>query len=314
MRILAGIGVLLSFCALAQNGDGIISAKLDRDSILIGEQVVLTLEVEPDGLPVTWPVIGDTLAPHIEVVGDSGLDTVQTDDSGGPTGSHVVRQLVLTSFDTGYWAVPALRFRIGAQDLESKAFLVHVQGVELDSAASPKDIKPIHELPFSMVWWLREHWIWVAGGGAIALAVVALILLVRRYRRKAPAAEIAAPLIPLHERVLLQLEALDKERLWQQGDHKGYQSRLTDLLRGYIEERYQVPALERTTDELLHELRVSPLSMEQQSLLGNLLRLADMVKFAKALPSPQENEQMMVSAVRFIRETAPTNQADAPRT
>lgn len=314
MRILAGIGALLSFCALAQNGEGIISAKLDRDSILIGEQVVLTLEVDPDGLPVTWPVIGDTLAPHIEVVGDSGLDTVQTDDSGGPTGVHVVRQLLLTSFDTGYWAVPALRFRIGMQDLESKAFLVHVQGVELDSATTPKDIKPIHELPFSMVWWLRENWIWVAGGGAIALAVVALILLVRRARRKTPAAEVEAPPVPLHERVLLQLEALDKERVWQQGDHKGYQSRLTDLLRGYIEERYSVPALERTTDELLHELRVSPLSMEQQSLLSNLLRLADMVKFAKALPSPQENEQMMVSAVRFIRETVPTNQADAPRT
>ncbi|MBK9196654.1 MAG: hypothetical protein IPO17_17060 [Flavobacteriales bacterium] len=122
------------------------------------------------------------------------------------------------------------------------------------------------------------------------------------------------PGFPLHERVLLQLEALDRERVWQQGDHKSYQSRLTDLLRGYIEERYRVPALERTTDELLHELRVSPLSMEQQSLLANLLRLADMVKFAKALPSPQENEQMMVSAVRFIRETVPTNRADAPRT
>lgn len=314
MRILATIGTLLSFGALAQNSDGIISATLDRDSILIGEQVVLTLEVDPDGLPVTWPVIGDTLAPHIEVVGDSGLDTLQTDASGGPTGVRVVRQLLLTSFDTGYWAVPSLRFRIGMQDLESKAFLVHVQGVELDSAATPKDIKPIHELPFSMLWWLRENWIWGAGGGAIALAVIALILLVRRARRKAPAAEVEAPPVPLHERVLMQLEALDKERVWQQGDHKGYQSRLTDLLRGYIEERYRVPALERTTDELLHELRVSPLSMEQQSLIGNLLRLADMVKFAKALPSPQENEQMMVSAVRFIHETVPTNQADAPRT
>ena len=314
MRTVACIGSLLSFGAFAQSGDRIVSAQIDQDSILIGEQVVLTLQVDPDGLPVTWPMIGDTLAPHIEVVGDSGLDTLQGDRGEGVTGIRVVRRLFLTSFDTGYWALPPLRFRIGMQDLESEAFLLHVLGIQLDSAATPKDIKPIHELPFSLTWWLREHWMWIAGGSAIALAFVALILLIRRFRRKVPEVEIEAPVIPLHERVLLQLEALDRERVWQQGDHKSYQSRLTDLLRGYIEERYRVPALERTTDELLHELRVSPLSMEQQSLLANLLRLADMVKFAKALPSPQENEQMMVSAVRFIRETVPTNRADAPRT
>ncbi|MBK6343000.1 MAG: hypothetical protein IPF41_10550 [Flavobacteriales bacterium] len=99
--------------------------------------------------------------------------------------------------------------------------------------------------------------------------------------------------------------------LWQQGQHKAYQSRLTDLLRGYIEARYQVPALERTTDELMHELRVRPLEKRAQVLLGNMLHNADMVKFAKALPSPQENEQLMASARRFVMATAETDPAHA---
>ena len=74
-----------------------------------------------------------------------------------------------------------------------------------------------------------------------------------------------------------------------------------------------MPALESTTDELLHELRVSPLNTDQQNLLGNMLRLADLVKFAKALPSPQENEQMMANALRFVQETAAPTTDHAPR-
>jgi hypothetical protein len=101
------------------------------------------------------------------------------------------------------------------------------------------------------------------------------------------------------------MRALEDQRLWQQGDHKAYHSKLTDILRGYIEERYQVPALESTTDELIKELRVSSLPTEQRDRLENMLRLADLVKFAKTLPSPQENEQMMAGGIQFVETTAP---------
>jgi hypothetical protein len=78
---------------------------------------------------------------------------------------------------------------------------------------------------------------------------------------------------------------------------------VTDTLRGYIEERYSIPALERTTDELLHALRVSPLSPEQYQMLANMLRTADLVKFAKAVPTPSENEQLLQAARDLIRAT-----------
>lgn len=154
--------------------------------------------------------------------------------------------------------------------------------------------------------WALDHWIWITGVALTALVAVASVLFMRR-RKRAPAEPVVeVPPVPLHERVLAAMDALERERLWQLGEHKAYQSRLTDLVRGYIEERFQVPALERTTDELMKELRVSPLTMEQQALLGNMLRLADMVKFAKALPAPQENEQMLISARRFVLDTANT--------
>ncbi|MFZ1693871.1 MAG: hypothetical protein WAT74_11780 [Flavobacteriales bacterium] len=179
----------------------------------------------------------------------------------------------------------------------------------MDAASVPADIKPIHRLPFSPLWWAMQHWTWIAGALATALLVALIVFLVRRKREPAQEAIPQEERVELHQRVLAQLDALERERLWQQGLHKPYQSRLTDLLRGYIEERYEVPALERTTDELLLELRVSPLSSEHQALLGNMLRAADMVKFAKALPGPQENEQLMASARRFVIATASTNHA-----
>ncbi|MBK8500308.1 MAG: hypothetical protein IPL52_16185 [Flavobacteriales bacterium] len=302
MRIAAVIGALVTLGAMAQSGSP-VSVLLDHDTIPLGGRAMLTIVVDGQGSPVAWPVIGDTLNAHIEVVGMGGIDTTAE--------MQLVRKLALTSFDSGYWAVPPFTFTIAAREVESEALLLHVQGVRLDSAAVPADMKPIHEPPFSMLWFMRAHWEWFAAGGAMVLAVALVLLVLRRMRRKQPAQEAPVMDVPLHERVLAALDALDRERLWQQGEHKAYQSRLTDLLRGYIEERFQVPALERTTDELLYELRVSPLNTEQQNLLGNMLRLADMVKFAKALPSPQENEQMMSSALRFVRDTMPTH--DAPR-
>lgn len=298
--------LLVSTLSFGQVGDGRIQVQLDKPSIRIGEQATLSIHGNADGPIIEWPTFPDTLSGRIEVLQVGELDTIPGDGQYGGTGDLVRRELKLTAFDTGYWAIPPLSFRIDGRTVETEALLLHVQGERLDSAAVPRDIGPIVELPFSLVWWARQHWTWLVGGAGTLLAVLALLLFLTRIKKPRPSALPEPTPLPLHERTLAQLELLSQQRLWQNGDHKGYQSALTDILRSYIEERYRVPALERTTDELLHELRVSPLTTEQQGLLANVLRLADMVKFAKALPSPQENEQMMTVAVRFVRETATT--------
>ncbi len=306
MRSITAIALLIRLTMNGQSANTVVGVDLDTTVMRIGEQVHLSLQVSysPSAVKsIVWPTIGDTLNRHVEVVHDSGVDTVVTE------GALIrqVRTLTLTSFDSGFWAVPPFRFVVDGTTLESAAQLLEVRTTELDSSLALRDIKDIIELPFSPAYWLREHWGWFATGGA-ALAILAGVLhLVLRKRKPAARTEAPSVVLALHERILRALEALDKERVWQQGDHKGYHSRITDLLRGYIEERYRIPALESTTDELVKELRVSPLTTDQRGQLENVLRLADMVKFAKALPSPQENEQMMAFAQRFVRETAPVN-------
>lgn len=303
MRALLLTATLLPLVLLGQSPNTVVGVDLDTTVIRIGEQVTLRMQVSyaPDAVKsIIWPIVADTLNKHIEVVHDHGVDTV----TGDQALSRQVRTLTLTSFDTGFWAIPPFRFIVDGTTLESAAQLIEVRTMPLDSALALHDIKDIHVLPFSLAYWMRQHWTWLAAGaGALAILATGLYFLLRKRK---PTAQNAAPTIqlPLHERILRALDMLDKERIWQHGDHKGYHSRITDLLRGYIEERYSVPALESTTDELVRELRVSPLNTDQRAQLENVLRLADMVKFAKALPSPQENEQMMAFAQRFVRETA----------
>ena len=112
-------------------------------------------------------------------------------------------------------------------------------------------------------------------------------------------------------RTLLALEALQQKKLWEQDRTKDYYIELTDILRSYIEERYGIPALEQTTDELLAGLRLSSMPTAPREQLAQLLRLADMVKFAKWKALPTENEQVMASAIRLVQETADTR-PDAP--
>lgn len=299
MRWILQIALFLPLIVMGQKS--YVDARLDTTVIRIGERARLHIEVSyPADATLEWPTFGDTLNRHVEVVMDSGVDTTQATNGA----MRQVRTVELTSFDTGFWAVPPFRFMVAGAPIETEALLLEVRTAQLDSTHALRAIHDIHVLPFSVLYWMREHALWLLAGVALAVLVALLVLILRK---KKDSVEPSLPAIntPLHERVLAALGVLDRERLWQQGDHKTYHSRLTDLLRGYIEERFRVPAMESTTDELLRELRVSPLNTDQRAQLENMLRLADMVKFAKALPSPQENEQMMNGAQRFVVDTAP---------
>ncbi|MBK6777624.1 MAG: hypothetical protein IPG74_17890 [Flavobacteriales bacterium] len=292
-------------------------AELEPTTIRIGEQVSLKYTVayrmDQGGGNVVWPVIGDTLPQRIEVVRDSGIDTIMPDKENDPYSFIQTRTLTVTSFDSGYWAVEPLRFVVNGDTVESNALVLTVNTVEVDTAQAIRDIKGIYEVPFSLMDWLKENWPWVAGGVAgIAGVVLALVFLLRRKPKTAIA--IPEPVVPLHVRVLSGLDDIEGKRLWQQGLHKQYHSEVTDLLRGYIEERFGAPALEKTTDELLQELKLSSMRHEHREQLGNILRLADFVKFAKLTPAPAENEQLMMAARRFVQETTSPEPGATPHT
>lgn len=276
-------------------------AELDTNLIRIGEQVRLTIRVDlPKGAAVQWPVLADTLPQHMEVVRDAGTDTVL----GGADGSiSLRRKIIITSFDSGAWAIEPIPMVVNGDSVETNALALQVATVPVDTTQAIRDIKGIYEVAPERWAWLKKNWPWLAGGAAFLLAVLGFVLWFSK-RKKPELAAPPPPMLPLHVRMRAALEELERKRLWQQGLHKQYHTEVTDILRHFVEERFGTPALEKTTDELVQELKLSSMSAEQREKLANMLRLSDLVKFAKLTPAPTENEQLMASALRMVEDHA----------
>jgi LPXTG-motif cell wall-anchored protein len=285
-----------------------LTASLDTATIRIGEVATYTLSLTlPAGVTaaeVTWPASADTLARSIEVL-NSAAD-LEADSVG------VLRMTYqLTSWDTGAWAIPPQKATVQGREIEGPASLLRVVPTMVNSKDPPRALKDILPMPFSLRAWLLAHQAELFTALGLLLAIILAVVLWKRRKKPIIPTVVTAPQTPAHQRCLEALHEVEQQRLWQQGEHKLYQSRVTDLLRGYIEERYAVPALERTTDELMAELRLSPLPTDERIRLENLLRAADLVKFAKMVPSAVENEQLMQAARQFVQATAVRTEAPA---
>ena len=142
----------------------------------------------------------------------------------------------------------------------------------------------------------------------LALVVSAVLWLVVRFIRKLkkkgkeviePVKQEAAHIIAFRE-----LEKLRKEKLWQTGEVKKYYSRLTEIVRQYLEDRFQVYSLEMTTSETLEALVKTGFKKDDSyGKLRSVLTGADLVKFAKYKPEPDENELCFASSWDFVTTT-----------
>ncbi|MFM2136118.1 MAG: hypothetical protein RL021_1518 [Bacteroidota bacterium] len=312
--------VLLSACIilLSKSGSGSelkgvstrVTATLDTNQIRIGEQFKIRLRaITESGTAVRFPVVPDTLN-GLEIVERGKIDTLK---AGNGMPDTLRQELTVTGFDSGYYVVEPFIFVVNRTDgkidsLTTEAQLLSVRTIPVDTTKAIKDIKPVMDPPFD--WTELLPWLWVLLGTAAATFIA--YRLYRRYRlRDRSVTEIRKPSRPAHEIALEAIEKLEAEKLWQQGYHKEYHIRLTDIVRTYIDHRFDVASQESTTDEtlqLLHRLRIDG---QQHSDLERLLRLADMVKFAKAIPIINENEQSIRDARSFILATATHQQQEA---
>ncbi|HBB91557.1 MAG: hypothetical protein A2X22_06100 [Bacteroidetes bacterium GWF2_49_14] len=279
-----------------------VTARIDTTRMLIGDQVNLWLELDQASKQIIhFPSPGDSIAGKIEVLSASRPDTIAHTKQ-----SWKLRQrIVLTAFDTGFYVIPPFVFRFadGSDSLKTAALGLEVLGIPVDTTKGITDIKAPYEIPVSFVE--------VVPYLVVGLLLVLIILLYIRYIRKkrkqledAPRPEI--PPVPAHIWALGELDELVREKLWQQGKVKLYYSRLTDILRRYIELRFLFPAMEQTTDEIMSDFRKAGNLPENISLeLFNLLQLADLVKFAKWNPVAEEHESSQKSSYDFVLRTKP---------
>lgn len=293
-------GLLAPFLLLSQEVK--LTVEIDSANARIGEHRTLSITAKgPIATTLILPVFKDTINSKIEILRIIPPDTLISGQE------RIIRQqLVITSFDSGYHVIAPIILKAISEsndtlDVQSEAFLFYVQGVELDENADIRDIKPPLRAPYT----LRELLPWLGIALLGALLVIAWFYY-RRYSRKKTKTEKTTPLFtePPHITALRELEKLREARLWEKGDLKGYYTRLTDIIRTYIEHAQGVAAIEMTTDEIISALRQKYHKEEWVVLLRLMMQTADMVKFAKALPLPDSHDTCFKAAVRYVNETA----------
>jgi hypothetical protein len=305
--VIACLFILFSVCAFAQSVH--VSAKLDSTSMRIGEQIHLHLNATtPLHTQVLFPPIPDTIQ-KLEVVQRSAIDTAKAAD--GKTITYH-QQVTITGFDSGYFVVEPFTFRFrkeGVNDydtLSTEAMLVQVMTVPVDTTQQIKDVKPPIEVPFTF----RDALPYIIGGVILFAIIYLLIRYFQKRKKVVPQVVVKKPKRPAHEIALEALKKIQEEKLWQQGFYKQYHSEVSDTVRTYIEHRFEINAMEYTTDETLDHLRNGLVPAEAKEKLRQMLQLADMVKFAKAIPVGSENEQSMQQAIDFIMLTKPASKED----
>ena len=139
----------------------------------------------------------------------------------------------------------------------------------------------------------------------LALLIYIAIRIMRHYGKSLGNIFKPAPPLPPHVVAFAALEKLRGERLWQENKHKLYYSALTDIVRSYIAGRYGVGAMEMTSDEIIEAMRSVDVPQKSAMDLTQILREADLVKFAKAMPEADENEAAYRAVWDFVELTKP---------
>ncbi|HPB24258.1 MAG TPA: hypothetical protein PLB59_00205 [Bacteroidales bacterium] len=287
-------------------------ASIDSNNILIGDQVKYSYKFTfPSAATPLMPVIADTLTKEVEVVSRTKMDTAVSADKKFTTFSQT---LYISSFDSGTFVIPPMVFSYRqANDTttyyaSTNPIMLYVNTVSVDTTKEFKDIKmPLGE---PLTW--REILPWALLGFAVLLITGIVIYVWHKLRRKEPIIQLPQkPKIPPYEKALTELEALRIQKLWQSGKTKEFHSGLTDILRTYMEGQFQVEAMEMITSDVIASLKAAQLPQEEINRMEKILTLADMVKFAKFNPLPDEHDQSLKNGVLFVENTRPKANATA---
>lgn len=298
-----GILTILFFCCStllhAQNK---LEAKVDAQQIVIGDQIryFITASTDTNQSMIRWTSIPDTFN-SLECVERGKIDTSYQSSI-----AKYKQRILITGFDSGSFLIPRFLFlaydRSGTIDsLFTDSFRIAVNTVAVDTSQPFKTIKNVVAVDSS---WKDNLLLWLAV--LLGLAVIAWVVYYF-VKNKKNVVKSTTPVQEetLQERTLKLLIDLEERQLWQNDQVKAYYTELSEIVRHYIEQRFQTPAMELTTKELLTKAKKhKELALYRQDLYP-LLEAADLAKFAKAIPLPEEHIMAMDLAKRFVQNSAP---------
>ncbi len=295
IMMLAFPGMVLGADDKSESADpepvGKLSASLDRKSAHVGDTVVLTLKYAlPEGCKFT---------PESKL---EGLDDFAVIDQKAKEG-EIKLTLIVDQIDL---------FEIGPLSLsfiddEGVTTIIKSEPVALEVLSSLGDkpaeaqLKPIMDIvPITPLWLKYLPWI---AGFIILASIIGGIIWWRRKRRREM--EEIMRLRPPHVIARDEIQKLQSGMLFEKGQYKEFYFRLSEIMRRYLEKIRSFPAAEFTTEEIARQIKV-----EVDRKIVPLLREADLVKFADAVPTPARKDEDIRVALAYVKDTSPVSSAE----
>jgi len=257
------------FFVSAANGQDktAVKASVDKNQIVIGEQIHFTLQAHfPSNELIRFFNI-DSI-PHFEIVDRKKIDTTDNNE-----GIELMQSFTLTSFDSGHWVIPP--FELSGDALYTDSIPMDVGFSPFDPAQDYHDIKDI--LDVQIVEKKETPWYWYAAASAILIAAIIYLL---AGKKKKPVVAKVPPVDPFTE-AMQGLEKLRKEN----PASKLFYTRVVDIFRLYISRKKGIASQQKTTNDLVVQLGTLKLATEDFNRLAQVLRMSDFVKFAKYEPA-----------------------------
>jgi len=299
----------LSFISVVSFAQQIeVSSKIDTNLITIGDQFTLTLGLKkPIKEDVSFPTLLDTISKEIEIVEEKPIDTLRITNNI----ISLQKKYTLTSFDSGMFVLPKFNFKINVLDTDTIAtqetLMLQVLTLKVDTSQHKiADIKQPFKAPMTIMEFFDEYYIYILS----AIILIALVILGLWYRKKLKNTnpkekpKLKKPKEAAHVIALRDLETLKEQKLWQSNRVKEYYVELTDILRKYLFNRFDIYAMEMTSDEILTAIKqIHEVNEELKNKTRQFLTIADFVKFAKANPLPNDHDTSMKTVYSFVEET-----------
>jgi len=287
--------ILLFISTVGFAQEPMVKAEIDTTNIRIGEQFNLKISVD-ETKNVILPKLN---LKGLEIIDSTKVDTVK---------NSLIRKYILTGFDSGAFYIPQQHIFVKNQAYLTDSLLVNVATIAVDTTKVKKyPIKTIKAEPYVFDDFKIYIYLLLA-----ALAIIGFWIYWFVIRKRKEEVEIDTyKAMPPYDEAILKLSELDEKLLWQNNKIKEYYSELTEIIRGYIERELKVSALEKTTDEVLDMIKdfksaeTIETSDETIKKLKDLLREADLVKFAKSKPLALEIEEDRKDAQDIVSNLKP---------
>ncbi len=294
---LFSVFLLLFLSSFTQAQNIKISASVDSTDYLVGDYINFNIEViHKQNIDVVKPELPDSIK-FIELISKSEHHKIEDENSVDNF------TFVLSVYDSARVTIPPVPINYKAKSdsayltilTDSISFSVH--SLKISESEDIKDVKSPLTIPFD--WKTFLLWLIIL----IVLVVSGIIIYKKYFRKGKEEKEEIKIKLPPHRVALNALNNLEEKKLWQKGMVKEYHSEITEIIRKYFEERFDLPAMELTSSESIDLLKKHPDAKAIIEITRQFFTNADLVKFAKFIPMDSVNEEMMKQAHQIVNTT-----------